>query len=257
VKTPCGLKAGVLFLVTLCGQMAGQEAHSYSTVDVEEGRALYRMHCSVCHSVEGDGVAGVDLRSGRFRRASTDDDLIRVITTGIPGTGMPATTFSAAEVKTVVAYLRSPKDSSAGARLLGDPRSGRELFEGKGACLACHRVAGKGSYRGPDLSDIGNLRQAADLLRSLVDPNAVVLPQNRTVRVVTRGGSTITGRHLNEDTLTLQLIDSNGRLMSFPKSDLREYTNEKTSPMPSYQTKLSSAELADLVSYLLSLKGNP
>jgi putative heme-binding domain-containing protein len=249
------VRAAAILLVVVCCSMAAQEQHSYTTVDVEDGRALYRTHCAVCHGAEGDGVVGVDVMHNRFRRAATDDDLTRVITNGIPGTGMPATTFSAIEVRTVVAYLRSPKETAAAALPAGDAHRGKELFESKGACLTCHRVGNKGSYRGPDLSDIGSLRKPAELHTSLIDPNAVVLPQNRTVRLVTRSGSTITGRHINEDTLTLQLIDSSDRLMSFTKSDLREFTILKTSPMPSYQTKLSSSELADVVSYLLSLKG--
>jgi len=36
---------------------------------------------------------------------------------------------------------------------------------------------------------------------------------------------------------------------------LKEYTFIDKSPMPSYQGKLSPKELADLVSYLASLKG--
>ena len=54
---------------------------------------------------------------------------------------------------------------------------------------------------------------------------------------------------------TVQLIDDQGRLASLQKGDLREYTILTTSSMPPYQGKLSSAEVADVVAYLLSLKG--
>ena len=89
-----------------------------------------------------------------------------------------------------------------------------------------------------------------------VEPNAVVLPQNRFVRATTREGAVITGRRLNEDTLTVQLIDSSERLLSLNKADLREYTVEKTSRMPAYKDKLNSQQVADLVSYLVYLKGS-
>jgi mono/diheme cytochrome c family protein len=52
------------------------------------------------------------------------------------------------------------------------------------------------------------------------------------------------------------LIDEKERLVSLNKADLREFTLVKTSPMPSYKDKLSSQEITDLVSYLLSLKGS-
>ena len=72
---------------------------------------------------------------------------------------------------------------------------------------------------------------------------------------VTRDGKTITGRRLNEDTYTVQLIDTEERLVSLIKSELREYTVLKTSAMPSYKEKLTSADLDDLVAYLRTLKG--
>jgi Cytochrome c len=76
------------------------------------------------------------------------------------------------------------------------------------------------------------------------------------VRVVTKQGVTITGRRLNEDTHTIQLIDQKERMISISKSDLSEYSLLKTTPMPSYQGKLSTQEVADVVSYLLTLKGS-
>jgi putative heme-binding domain-containing protein len=137
----------------------------------------------------------------------------------------------------------------------GDAGRGRLLFEGKGGCLTCHRVNGKGSRTGPDLSEVGTIRTAAYLERSIRNPNEFVAPEYRSVRAVTSQGVVITGRRLNEDTHTLQLIDQDERLRSLDKSDLREYTLLTTSAMPSYEGKLSSRELADLVTYLLSLKG--
>ena len=80
-------------------------------------------------------------------------------------------------------------------------------------------------------------------------------PINRPVRAVTKDGRTINGRRLNEDTFTVQLMDERGALVSLVKDDLREYTVLTRSPMPAYAGKLSSAEVADLVAYLLSLKG--
>ena len=76
------------------------------------------------------------------------------------------------------------------------------------------------------------------------------------MRVVLRDGTTITGRRLNEDTHSVQLIDDKERLLSISKAEVREYSLLKTSAMPSYQGKLSTEEIAGLVSYLVSLKGS-
>jgi small nuclear ribonucleoprotein (snRNP)-like protein len=93
------------------------------------------------------------------------------------------------------------------------------------------------------------------LEKSLVDPGVAVLPQNRSVKVVTKDGTTVNGRLMNQDTFTLQMIDSQGRLRSFPLADLRQHTVLTTSSMPSYKDRLSSQERADVITYLVSLKG--
>jgi mono/diheme cytochrome c family protein len=53
----------------------------------------------------------------------------------------------------------------------------------------------------------------------------------------------------------VQIADEDGRLLSLVKSDLREFTVSTRSTMPSYEKELTSEEIADVVSYLLSLKG--
>jgi putative heme-binding domain-containing protein len=117
-------------------------------------------------------------------------------------------------------------------------------------------VDGKGSRTAVDLSDVGSGRSAAYLERALVDPNAVLVPQNRFIRAVTRDGATITGRRLNEDTDSVQIIDDHEKLTSLQKANLRSYTVLTDSAMPSYRDKLTAKERTDLVAYLASLKGS-
>jgi mono/diheme cytochrome c family protein len=54
----------------------------------------------------------------------------------------------------------------------------------------------------------------------------------------------------------VQLIDEQERLLSFVKADLKQYQVGTTSTMPAYKDRLSPDEIADVVAYLLSLKGN-
>ncbi len=108
---------------------------------------------------------------------------------------------------------------------------------------------------GPDLSDIGAVRSAGSLQRSLTDPVSQMMPINRPIRAVTPDGKVINGRRLNEDTYTVQLIDDHEQLVSLTKTDLREYVIQTTTPMPSFKSTLSADELADVMTYLLSLKG--
>ena len=227
----------------------------YADADIVYGSNVYTARCSTCHGAQGDGVGGVNLRSGTFRNAGTDQELARFIRAGSQAAGMPPFTLDDADMSRVIAYLRNMNTFDAATMKTGDVARGRAVFDGKGACLQCHRVGRAGSRVAPNLTDIGSLRSPGSLQRSLLNPSSQMMPINRPVRVVTKDGVVISGRRLNEDTYGLQLIDDRERLHSLVKADLREYTISTTSPMPSYQDRLSSQELADLLAYLLSLKG--
>jgi putative heme-binding domain-containing protein len=240
---------------SLAVAQAPAHAGQYEQADIEQGAQLYSGHCVVCHGDNGDAMPGVNLGSGKFRRAETDRDLSALIRTGVAGTAMAPSAYNDAELSALVAYLRNMGTVNLADVKIGDPTRGRALFAGKGNCASCHRVGATGSRAAPDLSTIGTLRTAASLQRALVDPNGALLPMNRTVRVVLRDGAVVTGRRLNEDTFTVQLVDSEARLVSLDRRDIREYTVSTEPLMPSYATLLNDNERADLVAYLLSLKG--
>ena len=232
-----------------------QDHGQYSRADVEAGQRLYGPQCQVCHGATGDGVPGIDLRLGRFRRVSSDEDIARTVASGVPGTGMPAFVLRPAEIAAIVAFIRAGFDPASASVRVGNAERGRGLFHGRAECSGCHRVNGSGPRLAPDLSDIGAIRTLAALQRVLLDPNQSLLPINRPVRIVTKDGRTLRGRRLNEDSYSVQLIDQQEALHSLAKADLREIAVETVSTMPSYATTLSADELADVIAYLVSLKG--
>lgn len=234
---------------------ASLAAQHNTAQDIDDGGRVFRNTCANCHGPDGDEVAGIDLGRGIFRRAKTDQDLIQIIRTGVPGTAMPASDMPVAQAEQIVAYLRSIAATKRSASAAGSFDRGKAVFDGKGACATCHRVNGNGSRLGPDLSNVGQLRRSAEIETSMLDPDAEILGPNRFYRVVTRDGVTTTGRLLNLDTFTVQLLDSKELLRSFQKANLRDFGFVEKSPMPSYKDKLGAQELADVVSYLVSLKG--
>lgn len=244
----------LLLVLTTAVRSAPQHAGSYTPADVEHGSRLYGTHCSACHGTDGALVATIDLRRGVFRLGSSDEELARTIARGIPGTAMTPQTFTPAELHALVAYIRSMRDFGARPVAAGDPATGETLFEKKG-CFSCHRVHGKGSFFSVDLSDIGVVRSADALQRALAEGTNIVAPQRRFIRAVTRDGRAITGRRLNEDTFTVQLLDERGRLVSLVKSDLREYVVDKTSPRSTSKDALTADERAHLTAYLAGLQG--
>ena len=234
--------------------------HGYTPADIENGGRLFQSNCAGCHGQTGDGVAGIDLGRGQFRRATSDTDLIKVIQTGIAGTTMPSHNFTDQQAATVVAYIRNMSTLRTGAapsvlRGVGDAARGKALFDGKGQCATCHRVNGKGSRLGPDLSEVGATRPLPELHQALLDPNATMRAGNRPFRAVTKDGTTVQGRLFNQDSFSVQLIDSSEKLVSLPRANLREAGFIKTSPMPAAEGKLTLQEVDDLVGYLVTLKG--
>jgi putative heme-binding domain-containing protein len=241
-------------LAAVLGCVAHAVACAQHVLDEDGGARVYAAACADCHGEDGDLVPGMDLGRGRFGRPLTDNELAALILNGIPNTAMGPLDLDEEEIEQVVAYLRENARAREEPALAGDAARGRALFEGKGECLSCHRIDGVGSRIGPDLSRIGRQRRAGELLASLLDPSAEVQASNRFYRVVTNAGEEVTGRLLNHDTYTVQLLDLDERLRSFDKADLREHGFEDT-PMPSYRDKLSEQDIADLVSYLGSLRG--
>jgi len=245
------LAAGTARVRAQAGQVhEGQYAQS----DIIKGQSTYRAQCATCHGVGGTGVGGVDLRRGVYKTVRSDEDLKRIVSTGV-GNGMPAFKFEPAEMNGIVAFIRAGFDLGGIAVKLGDPQRGRQLFTGKGSCASCHRVQGEGGKGGPDLTDVGSARTLGTIQGMIVDPATYLLPINRSVRAVTRDGKVITGRRMNEDSYWVQLLDDNEKLVSLEKAQLKEYKVLTSPKMPAFKDKLSTEEVADLVAYLASLKG--
>lgn len=238
-------------LLAAGGSLSAQHATAF---DIDDGGRAFRNTCANCHGPDGDQIAGIDLGRGQFRRPLTDQELAGIIRNGIPSTPMPPNNVSETQAAKIVAYLRALAASKRTVAVAGDAGRGQAIFDGKGACATCHRVSGNGSRLGPDLSRVGQLRRSVELEESLLDPAKEVLPGNRSYRVTTRDGVTVTGRLLNHDTFTVQLLDSHEQLRSFVKADLKDFGFTST-PMPSYRGRLDAQETADVVSYLVSLKG--
>jgi hypothetical protein len=89
-----------------------------------------------------------------------------------------------------------------------------------------------------------------------VAPDEEVVPDNRFVRIVTKEGTTVTGKLLNQDAISVQLMNPKEELKTYLRANLREYTIIDKGLMPSVEGKLTAQQVADIVSYLSSLKGS-
>jgi putative heme-binding domain-containing protein len=71
----------------------------------------------------------------------------------------------------------------------GDVAEGRKVFFGKALCSSCHAVEGPGSGFGPDLTNIGEIRSAYDILEAILYPSASFAREYESAGVVTKATS--------------------------------------------------------------------
>ena len=225
---------------------------------IDQGLQLFRLSCASCHGLNAKGLRGPDLTTGQFARGSTDAQLFRTVMQGIPGTDMPGAQYSDAtpdQVWAVIAYLRTLSGPAAEEDKRGDAQSGETLFWGKATCGQCHMVRGRGGRLGPDLSRIGATRSRTALIQEIRTPSGSFTDGYWPVTVVARDGRRTRGVRKNEDPFSLQIMETNERIVSFDRRDLREVIREPRSLMPDYgPDRLTDAELDDVIRYLRSVQ---
>jgi putative heme-binding domain-containing protein len=236
---------------------AGQaKAIKKSAGDAAEGKKLFERHCALCHGIDGKGGRGPALNRARLPHAPDDAALKSVIADGIPPSMPEGWLFDEDDLSNLAAFVRSlskvPPDS-----LPGDAGRGAAVYA-KSGCSACHILDGAGSGYGPELTGIGDRRNAAFLMKVIRKP-ADGLPEDfMFVKATTASGERLEGVRMNEDTFTIQIRDAAGKYHSLRKDavqDLRKLRGE--TPMPEFGGILSTADVQDLVAYLAAQRGKP
>lgn len=154
----------------------------------------------------------------------------------------------------VAALGQAQSHPSTSDSIPGNPALGKQIFDGPGKCLSCHRAGASGSVLGPNLSNIGAQLPPDRMRQWLLDPPQKAESENLLYEIVTRDGKIIRGKLLNQDPFSLQILDSRGELLALPRSQVQKAHVVDPPPMPSYQGKLPSTGIDDLVAYLASLR---
>jgi putative heme-binding domain-containing protein len=241
--------------MTLPGRLQAQTAKSASG-STPDGKRIFETTCVACHGLDGQGgERGPDIVRRREIQRLPDSALRNVIRHGVPGGGMPAfAALGSPKIEAVVRHLRALQGQGNVTRLPGYPESGKTLFFGQAGCSQCHMVGGEGGFMASDLSGYADARPAIDIRSAITDPNRNLDPRRRTVVVTTVDGNTHTGTARNEDNFSLQLQTPDGAFHFFDKADLENIQYQPGSLMPAdYGSKLSSKQIDDLVSYLISV----
>lgn len=245
------LVAGILMIPVFKPEIA----YGTEPSDLKTGKEVYQKYCVICHGDKGDGMGLVGIihrveKSGlvwstyprdftvgvfKFRSTSTgclptDDDIMRVIASGIPRSGMPShNDVSLAKRKAVIEYIKSfaqrweeedPCEAIAIEKpdWVGTPASvkkGKKVYQDM-KCWECHGYRGTGD--GPK----------ADTLKD--DWGDKILPFDFTTGTLKRGSS--------------------------PENVYITYTSGLDGTgMPSYEDSVNEDARWNLCSYTLELMG--
>ncbi len=136
---------------------------------LRRGQEAYTLYCVGCHGEQGDGQGPAsrfltpkprDFRKGRVKFAAVpagtlprDEDLMRIITSGLAGTSMPAWNLLTTEERTdIIAYIKTFSDAwkatpGIPVPIKKDPfkkrpedgvAEGEKVYHGLAACSSCH-----------------------------------------------------------------------------------------------------------------------
>jgi putative heme-binding domain, Pirellula/Verrucomicrobium type len=234
------------------------------------GEYEFRANCAFCHGLGARGGGrGPDLTRTPKKHGDSDQEIFTVISNGVPGTAMPpngatqqGVGMTEEEVWQVITYIRSVEHKPM--EMTGDSKRGRQLFFGSAACSTCHMFKGQGGRLGPDLTSAGTARSSDYLNDSIRNPSRRLsqglgeamkefTEEYETVNVVTADGSKLQGTLLNEDSFTIQFLDTREQVHCFDKASLQSWEKSRKSLMPAYDEKtLPEKDLQDLLAFLVN-----
>lgn len=234
------------------------------------GEYEFRANCAFCHGLGARGGGrGPDLTHTPKKHGDSDQEIFTIISNGVPGTAMPpngatqqGVGMTEEELWQVITYIRSVEHKPV--EMTGDSKRGRELFFGSAACSTCHMFKGQGGRLGPDLTASGTARSLDYLSDSIRYPSRRLAQglgeamkefteEYETVSVVTADGTRLQGTLFNEDSFTIQFLDTREQVHSFDKSSLKSWGKSRQSLMPAYDGKtLPEKDLNDILTFLVN-----
>ncbi len=236
------------------------------------GESEFRINCALCHGLGARGGGrGPDLTQAHKKHVHSDAEMFQVISNGIPGTAMPANGtngqgvgMTEEEIWQIITYIRR-QEVKVPRQAVGNAGHGKELFYGDANCSLCHMVEGKGGRLGPELTTVGGSRTRDAIIDSVRHPSGKLawglteptkeFPQEyESITVVTADGKEIKGVTLNEDSFSVQVMDTAEQVHLLEKDKLRSFQKSRQSAMPNYGTDiLKDEDLGDIVAYLISV----
>ena len=162
------LVAFQFYLLREPGRIAGVLAADKSQA-VAAGSSLFDKNCAACHGSQGEGDVGPALNDKQFLASTGDDTIFSLISSGVPGTRMPAwnqvhggplTDENVSQLVTFIRAWEAAAPDRQATPVAGDAARGAQIFSS--VCFICHGIDGAGTDRAPKLNDPALLNQFDD-----------------------------------------------------------------------------------------------
>ena len=136
-----------------------------------------------------------------------------------------------------------------------DTKHGEEIFFGRGTCLACHQVKGKGVPLGPNLNGINKRRDTDYVIRSILLPDEYIVEGFQQTSLELEGGRKLFGMIQEETAQSLKIYLLTGEKISVNTNDIIKRSDAKNSSMPSsFSHTMSAQDVADVTAWIMQLQ---
>jgi mono/diheme cytochrome c family protein/small nuclear ribonucleoprotein (snRNP)-like protein len=231
---------------------------------LERGKALYSLHCALCHGADARGAAGPSLLRSELVLEDQKGELIgEVLRTGRAERGMPAfTELTPANSSDIAAYVHSfPVGSRDPARMrpptivVGDAAAGVAVFGRK--CGSCHSATGDLKGFGARFTDPRQMQQWWLMpTAGGSSPGGGPALKPVTVTVTLPSGQKVEGRlrRIDDFLVSLYLADGSERTIArngaTPRVELHDPLQPHRDLLPTY----ADEDIHDVTAYLVTLK---
>lgn len=175
-----------LMLLPGCSSPSGQPNKNSdipAPTEVTDFQILYGQNCAGCHGADGRGGAAISLADPVYLAIADDASIRKVVTSGKPGTSMPAFAQSAGgmltekQIDVITTEMRSrwgrprildgANPPSYAAKSAGNGATGQVVYSTY--CSSCHGPQGEGGLKGSAITNDSFLALISDQgLRTIV-----------------------------------------------------------------------------------------
>jgi cytochrome c oxidase cbb3-type subunit 3 len=234
---------------------ASVQKPAYPPAAVKSGGELFQQNCAFCHGKDAGGETGPDLTRSKLVTQDVDGDKIGIVVRqGRPDKGMPHFDFAAHQIDELAAFIHTQQakalEQTGGRKGVdvsdlqtGNTAAGKQYFNGRGGCAACHSPTG-------DLAGIASRHQGLELEKRMLYPENA----KSKVAVTLASGQTITGTLAYLDDFTVGLFDPEGFYQSWRTGDVKFRVDAPADAHVELFDKYTDEDIHNLMAYLQTLR---